>query len=124
MYSTHPGLILQMHEGPSLLRVTKFGNFLIIGETAVKKAWLHKVPRTARVHMYKHIDGTSKVQYGTTCTESGEEMGDGAKLGGLVNPSTEIMKTRPGLIEVALRGFAVVSQTCRIIFRQRRCTIL
>ena len=98
-----------MHEGLSLLRVTKFGKFRIIGETAVKRRGFTRYRAcTSAKHRYK-------VQYGTTYTESGEEMGDGAKLGGLVNPSTEIMKTRPGLIEVALRGFAVVSQTCQII---------
>ena len=36
---------------------------------------------------------------------------DSAKSEGLMNPSTYIMNTKPGLVEVALRGFAVVSQT-------------
>ena len=39
------------------------------------------------------------------------QIGDSAKSEGLVNPSMDIMKTKPGLVEVVLRGFAVVSQT-------------
>ena len=37
------------------------------------------------------------------------QMGDSAKLKAFMSPSTDIMRTKPGQIEIALRGLSVVS---------------
>jgi hypothetical protein len=82
-----------------MLRVRKFGKFHIIGKTAEKGVALIVACTTE-----------------STGTHSTDVMGDGAKLEGFLNPSTEIMKTKPGLIEVSLRGFAVVSDRTSQIY--------
>ena len=84
-----------------MLRVRNFGKFRIIGKP-----------------QKKGVASTCTSYHHRSCLESAQavyiEMGNGAKLESFVNPSTEIMKSRPGLIEVSLRGSAVVSQPSKI----------